>query len=175
MSVDTEGMAQALYGRPSSALVLNICPLPGHMPPVTNPCQGRRKQQLLSGRGGRARGQMSASVRLSVTSTAAAAAAVKSERVCRSGHWPAIRCTQSPPVALMPSDSSEQRQRASCEPLSAVAEREDIILGTQHRVPILQLAAMAAPTATTAADRYSTSYVVDIYLDRADLDRPLRS
>ena len=28
----------------------------------------------------------------------------------------------------MPSDSSEQSQRASCEPLTAVAEREDIIL-----------------------------------------------
>ena len=26
-------------------------------------------------------------------------------------------------------DSSEQSQRASCEPLTAVAEREDIILG----------------------------------------------
>jgi len=33
-----------------------------------------------------------------------------------------------PPVALMPSDSSEQSQRASCEPLTAVVEREDIIL-----------------------------------------------
>ena len=33
-----------------------------------------------------------------------------------------------PPVASMPRDSSEQSQRASCEPLTAVAEREDIIL-----------------------------------------------
>jgi len=30
--------------------------------------------------------------------------------------------------AKMPSDSSEQSQRASCEPLTAAAEREDIIL-----------------------------------------------
>jgi len=33
-----------------------------------------------------------------------------------------------PPVAYMQSDDSEQSQRASCEPLTAVAEREDIIL-----------------------------------------------
>jgi len=42
-------------------------------------------------------------------------------------------------VAQMPSDSSEQSQRASCEPLTAVAEREDIsfsdnCLGTQRPV-----------------------------------------
>jgi len=66
---------------------------------------------------------------------AAAAAAVRSERVCRSGHWPAIRRTQAAgqhevgrlqgpshgcsyrgreaaivPAAEMPSDSSEQRR-----------------------------------------------------------------
>jgi len=29
-------------------------------------------------------------------------------------------------------DSSEQSQRASCEPLTAVVEREDNCLGTQH-------------------------------------------
>ena len=33
-----------------------------------------------------------------------------------------------PPVVWMPSDSSEQSQRGSCEPLTAVAKWEDIIL-----------------------------------------------
>ena len=40
---------QALCGRPSSAPVLDICPLPGHTPPVTNPRRGRRTRQLFSG------------------------------------------------------------------------------------------------------------------------------
>jgi len=50
-------------------------PSPDTCPPVTNPHQGRRMRQLLLGRGRCTRGQMSASVRLSVTSTAAAAVA----------------------------------------------------------------------------------------------------
>ena len=73
--------------------------------------------------------------RLAQLAYAAAAAAVRSERVCRSGHWPAIRRTQAAgqhevgrlhgpshgcsyrgretaivPAAEMPSDSSEQRR-----------------------------------------------------------------
>ena len=55
MSVDMEGVAQALYGRPSSAPVLDICPLPGHMPPVTNPRLGQTRdsctRRLFSGEG----------------------------------------------------------------------------------------------------------------------------
>ena len=43
----------------SGGPVLDICPLPGHMPPITHPRQGRRTRQLFSRRGGCARGQMS--------------------------------------------------------------------------------------------------------------------
>jgi len=49
-------------GGRASAPVLDICPLPGHMSPVTNPRQGRHTRQLFSERGGCARGQMSVSV-----------------------------------------------------------------------------------------------------------------
>ena len=52
--------------------------------------------------------------------------------------------------ALMPSDSSEQRQRTSCERLSALAEREHntVSLDT-HAAPCLQPAAVATAADTT--------------------------
>jgi len=52
-------------------------------------------------------------------------------------------------------------QRASCEPLSAVAEREDIILISRHPAPSLQPAAVTAPADTTfIAHRHSTNAAV---------------
>jgi len=51
-----------LQARPSSAPVLDICPLPGYTASVTDPRQGKRTRQLFSGTGGHAKGQMSASI-----------------------------------------------------------------------------------------------------------------